>query len=81
MKTAIVCQFDNFRWGVFDRNGHKAHLPTKTFQAYNQVSMTFFSKVLFEKGYFGQFDNFRSGVFDRYGPKAHLRTKTLHLSL
>ena len=31
MKTANFGQFDHFRWGVFDRNGQKAHLWTKTF--------------------------------------------------
>ena len=31
MKTAIFGQFDNFRSGVFDRNGQKAHLRTNTF--------------------------------------------------
>ena len=31
MKTAIFGQFDNFRSGVFDRNGQKALLRTKTF--------------------------------------------------
>ena len=31
IKTAIFGQFDNFRSGVFDRNGQKAHLRTKTF--------------------------------------------------
>ena len=25
------CQFDHFRSGIFDRNGQKAHLRTKTF--------------------------------------------------
>ena len=72
MKTAIFGQFDNFRPGVFDRNGKKAHLRTKTFHlSLYQVSITFRSKVLartsssLEKivGYFGQFDNFRSDVF------------------
>ena len=31
MKTAIFDQFCNYRPGVFDRNGQKAHLRTKTF--------------------------------------------------
>ena len=71
----------------------KRHIygPRPFIWAYNQVSMTFRSKVLartsssLEKplffGYFGQFYNFRSGVFDRNGQKAHLRTNPFHLSL
>ena len=47
MKTDNFDQFNNYRSGVFDQNGQKAHLRTKTFHlAYNQVSITFRSKVL-----------------------------------
>ena len=28
-KNRYFGQFDHFRWGVFDRNGEKAHLRTK----------------------------------------------------
>ena len=71
----------------------KRHIygPRLFIWAYNQVSMTFRSKVLARTssrletllffGYFGQFYNFRSGVFDRNDQKAHLRTKTFYLSL
>ena len=30
-ENRFFCPFDHFRWGVFDRNGQKAHLLTKTF--------------------------------------------------
>ena len=47
MKTAIFGQFYKFRSDIFDRNGQKAHLRTRTFiWAYNQVSKSFRSKVL-----------------------------------
>ena len=70
----------------------KRHIygPRSFIGAYNQVSLTFRSKVLartsssLEKPlffvYFDQFGNFRSGVFDRNGQKPHLHIQTFRLS-